>query len=150
VAGSAAFLELLGQSNASQSNIDLAKQIAHNLGGLPLALRQISGFVVQQRLALKDFLPLYERNAVRIHMKKTGLSDYQHTLSTVWDLALSSLTGHASSLQKLLAFFDPDRIAETILTTKDALKAGGDEFDFLTDEMEWVPPYLLLARGVEG
>ncbi|KAH0544775.1 hypothetical protein FGG08_001142 [Glutinoglossum americanum] len=143
----AAFLELLGQSSPTQPNIDLAKKITHDLGGLPLALRQISGFILQQRLALKDFLPLYERNAARIHTKKAGLSDYQHTLSTVWDLALSSLTGHASSLQKLLAFFDPDQIAEEILTADGPSKVGGDEFDFLTDEMDFLDAKEVLLRA---
>lgn len=135
-AGSAAFLELVGQTDTSQTNIELAREITHKLGGLPLALRQISGFVVKQRLSLKDFLPLYERNAGKINAKKTGLSGYQHTLSTVWKLALGQLTGNASSLQKLLTFFDPDRVDETILTNVNVAKARSDEFDFLQDEME--------------
>lgn len=136
--GSATFLELLGQTDPSQTNIELAREITHKLGGLPLALRQISGFVVKQRLSLKDFLPLplYDRNAGKINAKKTGLSDYQHTLSTVWKLALGQLTGNASSLQKLLTFFDPDRIDETILTNDEVPKARSNEFDFLQDEME--------------
>jgi hypothetical protein len=134
--GSATFLQLLGQSSPSQTNIDLAREITHKLGGLPLALRQISGFVIKQRLSLKDFLPLYERNASKIHTKKTGPSDYQHTLSTVWSLALGQLTGNASALQKLLTFFDPDRIDEEILTKNKFTAAESDEFDFLQDEME--------------
>ena len=133
--GSAAFLELLGQTNPSQTSIDLAREITHKLGGLPLALRQISGFIVKQRLSLKDFLPLYERNAAKIHTKGTGPSDYQHTLSTVWSLALGQLTGNASSLQKLLTFFDPDRIDETILTNDEVTRTGSTDFDFLQDEM---------------
>ena len=134
--GSAAFLEFLGQINPSQTNTDLAREINHKLGGLPLALRQISGFVVKQRLSLKDFLPLYERNAAKIHTRKTGPSDYQHTLSTVWSLALGQLTGNARSLQKLLTFFDPDRIDEEILINNEVTEAGSGEFDFLRDEME--------------
>lgn len=96
--GSAAFLELVGQTDPSQTNIALAREITHKLGGLPLALRQISGFVVKQRLALKDFLPLYDRNSGMINAKKTGLSDYQHKLNTVWKLALGQLTGNVSCL----------------------------------------------------
>jgi hypothetical protein len=92
--------------------------------------------MVKQRLSLKDFLPLYERNAAKIHTKKTGPSDYQHTLSTVWRLTLGQLTGNASSLQKLLTFFDPDRVDEAILTSNEVTGAGSAEFDFLQDEME--------------
>lgn len=143
--GSAAFLELVGQTDPSQTNIELAREITHKLGGLPLALRQISGFVVKQRLSLKDFLPLYDRNAGKINAKKSGLSDYQHTISTAWRLALGQLTGNASSLQKLLIFFDPDRVDETILTNDEVAKARSAEFDFLQDEMELatLPPLLI-------
>jgi hypothetical protein len=134
-AGTAAFLWLVGQDPTSQSNLSLAKDISQRLGGLPLALKQISEFITQQKLSLRDFIPLYERNAIKIHAKKTGMTEYEHTLSTVWELALSQLSGPASSLLELLAFFDPDKIDEAILTQA----SGPDEhveFAFLTDEME--------------
>ena len=91
---------------------------------------------MKQRFSLKDFLPLYEHNATKIHAKKTGPSDYWYNLSTVWSLALGQLTGHAGSLQKLLTIFDPDRIDEAILTTNGAAGPGNGEFDFLQDEIE--------------
>ncbi|KAI9841903.1 MAG: hypothetical protein M1837_000289 [Sclerophora amabilis] len=145
--GSIAFMSLTGQSDNSQANRDLAREITHKLGGLPLALRQISGFVVKQRIPLGDFLGLYERNAAKIHTKKIGFSDYQHTLSTVWSLALSQLTGHATSLQKLLAFFDPNRIDEEILTTRDDSAEMNDEFSFLNDEMDFLDAKEVLLRA---
>jgi len=49
----------------------LATDITNALGGLPLALSQIGGFIVQRRLALKDFLALYERNSNKINGKKS-------------------------------------------------------------------------------
>ncbi|WEW58349.1 hypothetical protein PRK78_003817 [Emydomyces testavorans] len=136
--GSAAFLELVGQTNPSQFHIDLAREITQKLGGLPLALRQISGFIVQQRFSLVDFLCVYDRHATTIHSKRTGPSDYHHTLSTVWKLSLRRLTGDASSLQKLLVFFDPDRIDETILTNKELSQGESSEFGFLQDEMDFL------------
>jgi hypothetical protein len=133
-AGTAAFLSLIGQEN-SESNWSLAKDITQKLGGLPLALRQISGFITRQKLSLRDFIPLYEKNAAKIHAKKTGVTDYEHTLSTVWELALSKLSSSASSLLKLLALFDPDRIDEVLLT--ESVGPEEDiEFAFLTDDME--------------
>jgi hypothetical protein len=133
-AGTAAFLSLIGQES-SESNLSLAKDITRKLGGLPLALRQISGFIMQQKLSLHKFIPLYEKNAAKIHAKKTGVTDYEHTLSTVWELALGKLSASASSLLKLLAFFDPDRIDEVLLT--ESVEPEEDtEFAFLADEME--------------
>lgn len=114
----------------------MAREITHTLGGLPLAINQISGFIVQQKLALEDFLPLYERNAAKIHARKSGISGYEHTLSTVWEIALSKLTGDVSTFQKLLAFFDPDKIHESVLLEGFMDETEESELFFLTDEME--------------
>ena len=133
--GAAALLTFVNKDETSSENLMMAKDIAHALGGLPLALNQIGGFIVQQRLALKDFLPLYEKNAAKINTRKSRLSDYDHSLSTVWELALSQLSGNASKLQKLLAFLDPDQIHESVLTGAIDDESYGD-FSFLSDEME--------------
>ena len=135
--GSSVLLSLTDQDLDSESNKSLAKDITHALGSLPLALSQISRFIVYQCLALKDFLPLYERNAAKINAQKGGLSDYKHTLSTVWEMALNKLSGDASNLQKLLAFFDPDKIHEVVLT--EGVEEEEDcNFRFLADKMKYV------------
>ena len=135
IAGAATLLTLMDKDGTSLENQNSAKEITRTLGGLPLALNQISGFIIQQRLALKDFLPLYERNAAKINTRKSTLSDYEHSLSTVWHMALIRLSGDAANLQKLVAFLDPDKVHESILTD-----SSGDEsfaeFAFLQDEME--------------
>ena len=133
--GATALLKIINKDDMSPENQVLAKDITHVLGGLPLALNQIGGFIVQQRLALRDFLPLYEKNAAKINARKSRLSDYEHSLNTVWELALSQLSGSASKLQKLLAFLDPDQIHESMLTTE-VRDGSSDDFGFLSDEME--------------
>jgi hypothetical protein len=56
-----AFLGLVGRDHNSLSDRDVARKISRELGDLPLVINQISGFIVQQKLALKDFLPLYQK-----------------------------------------------------------------------------------------
>lgn len=133
--GSAALSALLGKSEASQADQSTATDITNALGGLPLALSQIGGFIVQRRLALKDFLSLYERNSTKINAKKSQFSAHEHSLGTVWEMSLSQLPDEASRLQKLLAFLDPDTIHESILTESVA-ELDDAEFAFLSDEME--------------
>ncbi len=133
--GAAALLALVHKDDTLPENRILAQDITHALGGLPLALNQIGGFIVQQRLALKDFLPLYEKNAAKINARKSRLSDYEHSLSTVWELALGQLSENASKLQKLFAFLDPDQIHESVLTGEVSDQSCSD-FAFLSDEME--------------
>ncbi|MCJ1396521.1 hypothetical protein MMC18_009412, partial [Xylographa bjoerkii] len=146
IAGASVLLTLCNQEAATASVQSIAKDIAHVLGGLPLALTQIGGFIVQQRLALKDFLPLYERNSAKIDARKSHLSDYDHSLSTVWEMALEQLSGHARDLQKLLAFLDPDRIYESILTDN-AAEEEDEQFAFLNDEMDFLDAKEILLRG---
>jgi hypothetical protein len=131
-----AFIRLVGRDPSSTSDRHAAREISRALGGLPLAINQISGFIVQQKLALKDFLPLYQKNAAKIDARKLKRGDYGHTLSTVWELSLAQLSGISSTLQKLLAFFDPDKIHECVL-----LEGGehieDEKFGFLRDDMEY-------------
>jgi len=46
--------------------------------------------------------------------------EYNHTLSTVWALSSHNLPPDASTLQKLIAFLDPDAIEERLLTNTHA------------------------------
>lgn len=133
--GVSAFLSLLGHDSKSELNRASAAKIVEVLGGLPLAINQISGFIAQQKLALEDFLPLYERHSEKIHTRKLVPGNYEHTLSTVWELALGQLSGPSRSLQILLAFFDPDRVHESVLR-EGGEQVDNEDFAFLGDEME--------------
>ncbi|KAG9242074.1 hypothetical protein BJ878DRAFT_544615 [Calycina marina] len=133
--GSKMLLSLVGLEVSVPSNQEKAKAITNTLGGLPLALSQIGGFISQRKLPLQDFLPLYERNSAKIDSRKTGITDYEHTLSTVWEMSLSKLSGDSLKLLNLLAFFEPDCIPEMILIKSSKLLNNG-EFVFLDDEMD--------------
>ena len=136
--GSKMLLKIIGSENTSPSEIQDAIAISRAFGGLPLALTQIGGFITQRKLSLRDFLPLYEKHSSKIDSRKAPGSDYEYTLSSVWDVSFGKLTEDSTRLLNVLSFFDPDCIPEEILTHG----SGGldDEFAFLADEMEFVPP----------
>ena len=133
--GSEVLLNLVGHDHASTSNREKAVEITKALGGLPLALNQIGGFIVQRRLPLRDFLPLYERNASKIDARKTGINDYEHTLSTVWEMSMKSLEGDAHTLFSMLPYFQPDRIDEKVLL-QGSSSLHEPAYAFLQDDME--------------
>lgn len=81
--GVSAFLSLVGLDPKLESNRASVAKIVEALGGLPLAINQISGFIVQHKLTLEEFLPLYTQNSENIHRRKLVRGDYKHTLSTV-------------------------------------------------------------------
>jgi hypothetical protein len=71
---------------------------------------------------------------VKIDARKAPGSDYEYTLSTVWNVSFKKLTEMSARLLNLLSFFDPDGISEDILLQ--GSQNIDDEYSFLSDEME--------------
>ncbi|KAF2124109.1 TPR-like protein [Dothidotthia symphoricarpi CBS 119687] len=133
--GSDLLLNLLGLDHTSLLNREKSVEITKALGGLPLALTQIGGFIVQRKLALRDFLPLYERNASKIDARQTSITGYEHTLSTVWEMSMSRLEGDTQTLFNMLPYFQPDGVDETILS-QGSVSLDDPAYGFLHDEMD--------------
>ncbi|KAL9049311.1 MAG: hypothetical protein Q9162_007284 [Coniocarpon cinnabarinum] len=122
-------------SETESANFQAAVNIAEALGGLPLAVAQMGGFIAQRKLPLSDFLPLYKRNAGKIDARKINTIDYEQTLSTVWQISFDKLEGDSKSLLKLLAFFDPDGV-KALLLSEGSQSCDDTVISFLHDELE--------------
>jgi hypothetical protein len=133
--GGDVLVQLLNLSAPSNAQRREASKICSDLGGLPLAIDQIAGFITQRKLQVEEFLALYHRNSAKIDSRKQGFGDYQHTLATVFKMSLENLSGDALHLQNLLAFLEPDRVYESIFEDGAGLVDDPD-FSFLADEME--------------
>jgi hypothetical protein len=121
--------------------LPLALEISEMLGGLPLALDQISAYVQQCQMSMDEFLPLYKQRQSKLHGKRPAAFNHAHTIATVWSMALAGVSGDAATLQNLIAFFHPDNIDEIVLKT--GVKAIADDpsiidLDFITDDLEYV------------
>ncbi|UNI18783.1 hypothetical protein JDV02_005033 [Purpureocillium takamizusanense] len=132
--GSRMLLKAIEQESPSSDDEVHALAISEAFGGLPLALTQAGGFIKQRKLCLRDFLPLYKRHATKIDARKIPGSDYEHTLSTVWDVSLEKLNDTSVCLLNLLSFLDPDGIFEEVLM-QGSQGICDEEFSFLSDEM---------------
>ncbi|RHZ68953.1 hypothetical protein CDV55_102531 [Aspergillus turcosus] len=144
--GSAALLNFLGADQTSNPNQEEAKAITTALGGLPLALNQIGGFIVHRKVPLHKFLAWYERNAASIDSKSARNMDYSHTLATVWEMSLEKLSGNAKALHMLLSFLDPDCVQESLLREESG-SVENPELEFLQDEMEILDAEELLLQA---
>ena len=86
---------------------DVAIQISHILGGLPLAIVQMASVIRRQQLDLTKSLRLYQdcTEHLDFHGKRSdsGIRTYPHSISTVW------------AFLELFSFLDPDCIQENIL-----------------------------------
>ncbi|KAI9765919.1 MAG: hypothetical protein M1840_007060 [Geoglossum simile] len=110
-----------------------AKEICYLLGGLPLAMVQVSEFIRDHSYSYEEFLLKYQSSAPKILARGEIPIEYNHSLSTVWELSLQKLPPDPKVLQNLIAFFDPDGIKQRLLTNP---KSGltDDRLEFLIDE----------------
>lgn len=136
-AGRHALSTLTGLSAKTEAEVVALSKVCRVLGGLPLALVQISQFIRERGLNYEEFLRLYEKSASKIHARGETPQEYNHTLSTVWAMSLEKLCPESEHLLSLLAFFDPDLIFERLLTNERA-SLKDDCFDFLVDDFEYV------------
>ncbi len=106
-------------SEATEEDRRTAQKISEFVGGLPLALTTSGGYMSQSILSLDQFFTsLGQSDAVWAEASSPGAvdaGDYDKTLATVFDLALSRLSSGAKSLLNILAFFNADLIPEEML-----------------------------------
>jgi DNA-binding SARP family transcriptional activator len=86
-----------------------AAMLAHELGGLPLALAQASCYVAHSALDLAGYLALYRCRRAELH-REGHAPDYPATVATTWQLTFDQLTPLARALLNLLAWYAPDTI----------------------------------------
>ncbi len=108
-------LRKLSERQEEADAVATSTQIVELLGGLPLAISQMSGITRQKHLALKDFEEWYREDSKALHSLKVRgmLSNYQYTVGTVW--AVEQMSVSAQTLLKVLSVLDPDRIPEELL-----------------------------------
>ncbi|KAL8963647.1 MAG: hypothetical protein Q9193_000116 [Seirophora villosa] len=97
-----------------------SSDVVRILGGLPLAMTQMAGIILDYEYSFKEFVKTYSEEESRKELMQLRLdqprnrSGYEHTLASVW--ALESLD-HSRALLEVLSFLDPDSIQEGILKT---------------------------------
>ena len=111
---------LTGLQPSSDSEAAAAKEMFHLLGGLPLAMVQISEFINDRGYSYEELLPAYQKSANKIFARSGAPVQYEHTLDTVWNVSFECLSTESRALLNILAFFDPDLIPESILSNKRA------------------------------
>ncbi|KAM0539718.1 hypothetical protein ACHAO7_011909, partial [Fusarium culmorum] len=99
----------------NDENEVLAKTILEQLGYLPLAIRAAAGIIVQDQCSLEDFIELCEEchndPEPFAHLDPDVTSyEYSHTLATVWNIALQTLSTRSTKLLRIMTYLDPDAV----------------------------------------
>jgi tetratricopeptide (TPR) repeat protein len=135
----------------------LALAIAHELGGLPLALDQAGAYLTVTGDRLLTYQQIYRQRRAELLKKRSGV-EHPEPVATTWNLSFSTVeqqNASAADLLRLCAFLAPDAIPEVIIT-KGAKELGSllasvavDPF-LLNEAIEHLRDYSLLARDPQA
>ncbi|KAK4060480.1 uncharacterized protein Triagg1_10750 [Trichoderma aggressivum f. europaeum] len=100
----------------------ISQSEAHELfeitGGLPLAIRQITSYIIAENLNIEEVLKDYtaQKNAKVINeWQHSTTSIYSHTLATFLNISFAKLRDRALLILRILCVLDVDKIQESIL-----------------------------------
>lgn len=106
-------------TEAQPQDLDMARQITREVGGLPLALDQIGAYLETTDCGLAAYWQQYQHHRVALLNEYRGLAaDHPQPVATVWLLSFQRIAERSSAaadLLRLCAFLAPDAIQEAML-----------------------------------
>lgn len=87
-----------------------AGELAQELGDLPLALAQATGYIRETACSISEYLALFLAQRQDLWQQEIAPSEDGKTIATTWSVALSALSPQATDLMQLCAFFAPEFI----------------------------------------
>jgi hypothetical protein len=97
-----------------------AEIVSKQLGYLPLALAQASGYIEQSGKSVAAYSSLYETKHQGV-LKRGQLTEYPDTVATTWELAMQTVEKEspgAAALLDLCSYFAPENIDRTYLVAR--------------------------------
>jgi hypothetical protein len=127
----------LDQSMAERTaeDKDTVYEICEELGGLPLAVTQVAGFIINASCSLGEVVNMFKSISDANYLFE-GQGEpidayYELTLSNVWNVTFSRLSQPTRDLLDIIAFLDPDSIPERLFKAAPGLCAKNPELKFL-------------------
>lgn len=114
----AVLLQKAGYASPSAEDYEEAQVIVELLGCLPLAVDQAGAYIRSRRKTLPSYRRLYKDRQSDILQFKPRLGEYDHTVSTTWEINFEQVerdSREAFMLLLLFCFLDASNISETML-----------------------------------
>ncbi|KAE8336179.1 hypothetical protein BDV24DRAFT_168522 [Aspergillus arachidicola] len=119
--GAGLLLRLLHRFNneiMAPEELSDARKISEMLGGLPVAISHMAGYIQQTQCTLQEFIEMYPKR-LESQIIWEGCRDphyqYSRTLSTVWEVALNELSPEARRIINVVSMLSPSYIPEAML-----------------------------------
>ena len=113
----------------SGHNIDFARKLASELGGIPLTLDQAGAYILTTQCGIDDYVELYTKHKHELMSEPDfkGASDYDKTTYGTWDISMQKIEDMASKdgmealaaqsairILRIFAFLDHANIPEEL------------------------------------
>ncbi|MFG6194843.1 FxSxx-COOH system tetratricopeptide repeat protein [Nonomuraea sp. JJY05] len=102
-----------GRSGSVEAEAD-AKELANQLGNLPLAAEHAAAYLNETGTSISEYLELFRDNAHALLASSVDIK-YPQTVATTWSVSRSKISPEADALFKLLASLSAEPIAEELL-----------------------------------
>ena len=104
----------------SEDDVNIAKKISSEVGGLPIILSHLAGFASHSRCTLMDLLELLQQPSAfkeiwAYDSRTSSTFQYRAPMSKLWGLALQELSSEAVQTLRILALLSPDGVPEAML-----------------------------------
>lgn len=113
-------LAQLPSLDSSEETLDTANMLVTQLGGLPLGIKQMAGFMRETCCSIRDLLAMIEdaEQHRKIRSYEGVFTDfgYPNAIASALDVPLSRLDTPTFNLLALFSTLDPDGIQDTVTT----------------------------------
>lgn len=143
--------------SASPADIALARVLAEELGGLPLALDQAGAYIEETPSSLSEYQSLYRLHRAEL-LKARGrlVDDHPEPVATTWSLSFQRVEERnvaAADLLRFCAYLAPDAIPEEIIIGGAeqpglSIQEIGDNRLALNEAIAALSAYSLIRRNV--
>lgn len=119
--GQQLFFAHLGRSITAvpQHDVSIATSLSQELGGLPMALAHLAGYISQSQTSLESFRLQFHRRLQGSEIWNSGPTTttafHSQRLGALWDIAINALDQDSRELLEKVSFLNPDAIPEELL-----------------------------------
>lgn len=110
---------LTSQDVQFHEDFPFAEQVLNVVGGLPLAISMIVGYVKVSRCTLADFLEMWEEKEQLQRRRRRnvdmGETDIDATIDSLWTIGIREVRMNSRRLLDVMSFLDPERIQKALL-----------------------------------
>jgi tetratricopeptide (TPR) repeat protein len=136
-----------GRRRAAADDATKVREVAHELGGLALALEQAAAFIAKRRMPFAQYLEQWrEKRDEVLEWFDATVTGYPRAVAVTWQTSVAQLSEGGRRLLDRLAWLAPEKVPEALIE----VPIPGAEAENLHDAYDDLAAYSLVTRDAAG